>query len=220
MQGSSYRINQPTIEPFDVYTRDYDEWFDIYPQVYESELRAIRSLMPKFERGLEIGTGTARFSKPFGIINGIDPARSPSNLALANGIEIVNAVGEALPYKNESFDLALIVTTLCFFNDINVSFREAHRVLQTNGCIIIGLVDKDSKLGRIYQENKEGNPFYSSAKFFRATEVCELLRNSGFVDPSFAQTVFNTNLDQIMKEEPVKSGFGEGAFVVIKMKKL
>jgi SAM-dependent methyltransferase len=219
MRSPEYKVDRPTIEPFNIHTLDYDEWFDTYPFVYESELSAIRTLLPRFERGLEIGSGTARFSRPFGIVDGIDPARNLSTVALTKGIEVVNAVGEALPYKSESFDLALVVTTLCFFNDIYISFREAHRVLQRNGCIMIGLVDKDSKLGRIYQENKMGNPFYSSAKFFRTIEVCEILKKSGFVNPSFAQTVFNTNLEEIREEEPVKDGWGEGAFVVIKVKK-
>jgi len=44
------------------------------------------------------------------------------------------------------------------------------------------------------------------------------LKKAGFKNFIFAQTIFNT-LDKIKKEEPVRYGYGEGSFVVIRAQK-
>ena len=160
------RMLSPRIEPFETHTLEYEKWFDNHAEVYESELQAIRTVLPKFDRGLEIGVGTGRFSQPFGIQNGAEPARNALKLATSRGIEVLDGVGEALPYRNESFDLALIVTSICFFSNVNLSLSEAYRVLKHGGYMIIGFVDKDSKLGQMYQERREESPFYGSANFY------------------------------------------------------
>jgi hypothetical protein len=46
-------------------------------------------------------------------------------------------------------------------------------------------------------------------------EVVFNLKKAGFQDLSFSQTIFH-NLDEIKKIEPIKEGYGEGSFVVIK----
>lgn len=208
----------PKIRPFQMNTVRYEKWFEIHSYVYLSELEAIRSLLPEFSQGVEIGVGTGRFSSPFGIKNGVEPALNALKLAREKGIEVVNAVGETLPYRDQNFDLALIVTTICFFSDVKASLRETFRVLKSRASIIIGFVDKDSLLGKIYQEMREENPFYSSANFIAADEVYEFLRAVGFHDIVFVQTVFK-RLKEIKQVEPVKRGYGEGSFVVARATK-
>ena len=208
----------PTIKPFETYTARYEKWFEIHKAVYQSELNAIRMLIPKFGQALEIGVGTGRFSEPFGIQHGIDPARSPLKLSSSKGIEIVNGVGEALPYVDNSFDLALIVTTICFFADVNTSLKEAFRILKPKGSLVVGLVDKDSLLGRLYQKRRSESPFYSSAHFYGAKQVSRLLGTVGFEDLKFVQTIFKS-LAEIGQVEPVRPGFGEGSFVAVRARK-
>ena len=208
----------PKIRPFQINTARYEKWFEIHPYVYLSELEAIRSLLPEFSQGVEIGVGTGRFSSPFGIKNGVEPALNALKLARGKGIEVVNAVGETLPYKDQNFDLALIVTTICFFSDVKASLKETLRVLKSRGSAIVGFVDKDSLLGKMYQEMREESPFYSNANFIAANEVSEFLRAVGFQDLIFVQTVFKT-LKEIKQVEPVKQGYGEGSFVVVRATK-
>lgn len=208
----------PRIEPFEAHTIEYEKWFDNHAKVYESELQAIRRVLPKFDRGLEIGVGTGRFSQPFGIQNGVEPARNALKLAASSGIEVVDGVGEALPYRSESFDLALIVTSICFFSNVSLSLRESYRILKHGGSLVIGFVDKDSELGKMYQERSEESPFYSSANFYGASELKELVLRVGFVDLVPVQTVFKS-LNEINAVEPVKQGYGEGSFVVLRSRK-
>ena len=209
------RLVSPKIEPFELNVDRYEKWFEIHDNVYRSELKAIRSILTKFSQGLEIGVGTGRFSKPFNIQNGIEPAKNALRIASSRGVEGVQAVGEALPYSNWSFDLALIVTTICFFSDVGLSLKEAFRVVRPRGSVVIGFVDKDSKLGKMYQERREESPFYGAAEFYSANEVKEFLERTGFVNLIFIQTIFKT-LAEIKRIEPIKRGYGEGSFVVVR----
>lgn len=208
----------PKIAPFETDTARYEKWFEVHKNVYLSELNAIRAILPEYSRGLEVGVGTGRFSHPFGIRNGIDPSRNALNLARKRGIEVVAGVGEALPYARKSFDLALIVTTICFFSDVSAALKEVFSVLRPTGSLVIGYVDKYSTLGREYQEKRSGSPFYRSATFIGTSELSQSLLAAGFDDLVFVQTVFK-RLEEIKEVEPVKQGFGEGSFVAVRAKK-
>jgi hypothetical protein len=64
-------LSTPKTEPFVLYYRRYDDWFERHRAAYLSELLAIRALLPWEGRGLEIGVGTGRFAGPLArIIHG------------------------------------------------------------------------------------------------------------------------------------------------------
>ncbi len=96
---------------------EYDEWFETHKWVYQSEVEAVRRFIPKTGEGIEIGVGTGRFSTPFGIKVGIEPAPAMAEIARKKGITVYEAKAEHLPFQDNSFDFALIVTTLCFLED-------------------------------------------------------------------------------------------------------
>ena len=201
------------IEIFNKYAEMYDEWYDENKFIYLSEINALRRFIPK-GRGLEIGVGTGRFSIPFNIKYGVDPSKRMSEIAKKRGINVHIGYGENLPYKNNSFDFILITTTLCFVDDPIKVLKESKRVLKPGGRIIIGIIDKDSFLGKIYQSKKEGNPFYKHAKFLSAREVIDYLKDLKFRNIEVVQTIFK-KLEEINEIEEVKDGYGEGGFVVI-----
>jgi len=47
-----------------------------------------------------------------------------------------------------------MVTTVCFVDDVLKAFKECFRVLKNSGTILIGFVDRESTIGKIYQANK------------------------------------------------------------------
>lgn len=49
----------PRAAPFDVHHRRYEDWFASHEPAYQSELLAVRALLPWRGRGLEIGGGAA-----------------------------------------------------------------------------------------------------------------------------------------------------------------
>jgi SAM-dependent methyltransferase len=209
------RNNIMKVEPFEHYMVNYEEWFERNTFAYEAELQAVNLLLPKSGTGIEIGVGTGRFAAPLGIRIGVEPAQAMRMVAQERGLEVIGGVAEALPFQDEQFDFTLMVTTLCFVDDVELAFHEAWRILKPGGCFINGFVDRDSFLGKIYQQYKDQNVFYKVAHFYSVDEVMFSLKKARFQHFTFTQTVFH-NLDEIIKAEPVKEGYGEGAFVVVR----
>ena len=205
-------------KPFDKYTAQYEQWFELNKYAYESEILAIKALLPATGEGLEIGVGSGLFAKPFGIKYGIDPSEKMREMARKRGIDAIDGTAESLPYDDSRFDFALMVTTICFLDDIEAALKEAHRVIKPGGSLIIGFVDKNSALGKQYLQHKNESLFYGIATFYSVDEVIFFLKKAGFKDYTFTQTVFHY-LHDIHVVEPVKEGYGEGSFVAVRAKK-
>jgi SAM-dependent methyltransferase len=205
----------PKIKSFEQHTNQYENWFENNQFAYESEVQAVKALIPVNKTGVEIGVGTGRFASPLGIKAGIEPSKAMGKIARQRGIEVFEGVAEALPFDDNEFDFALMVTTICFLDDVELSFKEAHRVVKPGGAFIVGFVDRNSPIGILYEKHKNENVFYKNATFFSIDEITSYFEKAGFADFSFTQTIFS-NLDEISDVEPVKEGYGEGSFVVVK----
>ena len=197
---------------FDEHYKQYDEWYDRNKFAYLSELEAVRKILPGEGYGLEIGTGSGRFAAPLGIAVGIDPSKRMVELARKRGVGARLGSGENLSFKDSSFDYVAMIVTLCFVRDPREVIKESARVLKKKGKIIVGIVDKDSFLGKFYREKK--SKFYEQARFFSVNEVIGLLKEAGFGDFSHYQTLFDFPGKINSVEEP-REGFGKGGFVVI-----
>jgi SAM-dependent methyltransferase len=204
----------PKISPFEKYPDKYDGWFEKNRWVYEAELRAVKAMIPTGSHGLEIGVGTGRFAGPLGIKNGVEPSKLMREIAQKKGIRVLEGVAERLPFDDSRFDFVLMVTTVCFIDDIGKALLEVYRVLSEAGILIIGFVDRNSKIGKSYIERRKENVFYKEATFFSVDELVECMNQAGFTDLRFNQTIFGT-LAKTGKDEPVKPGHGKGSFVVI-----
>lgn len=203
------------IEPFEKYALEYEAWFESNRFVYESELRAIKEKLPQRGVGIEVGVGSGRFAAPLDIKIGVDPSARMRTLARSRGITAIDAVAEKLPFDEGRFSFVLMVTTICFLDDIQAAFEEAFRVLKRGGGLIIGFIDKDSSVGVSYQQRKSESVFYKTATFYSVDEVISHLERTGFSNLGFSQTIFRRP-SEIKSIEPVKKGYGEGSFVVVK----
>ena len=153
------------ISAFNQYAEEYDKWFDLNPFAYESELLAIKRFFPRRGKGLEIGVGTGKFALPLGIKVGIEPAKAMAVIARQRGIEVHEAVAENLPFENGTFDFVLMVTVLCFLHNPQTAIEEIARVLKPGGSLIIGMIDRESFLGKIYESKKAKSLFYQRCAF-------------------------------------------------------
>jgi len=208
----------PKVESFDRYTNRYEEWFEQHPLVYQSELRAVKELLPAEGTGIEIGVGTGRFAAPSRIEFGLDPSLNMLRVAAERGIHVIGGQAEKLPFGTGVFDFALMVTTICFLDNVEAALHEVYRVLKPGGSLLIGFVDRHSSLGEKYQKNKAKNPFYREATFYTAEEVTSILKQAGYRDLIFRQTIFQS-LESLQAIEPVEAGFGRGAFIVTRGEK-
>jgi SAM-dependent methyltransferase len=204
---------------FDKAHSRYEAWFECHEKAYYAELLAIRAFLPHDGLCIEIGVGTGRFAAPLGVRVGLDPSAPMLRYAAKRGIICVQGVAEALPFRSSVFDCALVVTTICFVDDPQVLFSEVCRVLKPGACVVVGFIDRNSPLGRLYQAARAENVFYRHATFYSPEEVEKLLHNAGLSRQLWGQTLFQP-LEEMTEIEPLREGRSEGAFVVVKAYKV
>lgn len=129
-------------------------------------------------------------------------------------MRVYEAFAEKLPFDDEHFDFALMVTTVCFLEDPVRAFREAGRILKPGGVLILGTLDKNSHAHEKYESHMDRSRFYSHAYFYSVEQILMWLKEAGFVQDRIVQTVFKKpeGLEAI---DEVKDGYGEGIFAVI-----
>jgi ubiquinone/menaquinone biosynthesis C-methylase UbiE len=209
-----------TTDVFNENIKDYEAWYEEYPEVYYSELEAIKEQflkLPENLKGIEVGVGTGRFAKPLGIKVGVEPSEEMAVLARKRGIEIVKGTAENIPFKDLQFDFVLFVT-ICYLYNIKEALREANRVLKPKGSVIIGFIDKHGLIGKMYEEKRKESTFFKHATFYSVDHVKRLLKQAGFKDLHFTETLFG-GLNDIKKIQMPEEGYGKGSFVVVKAQK-
>ena len=202
---------------FSDHVDDYEKWYEEYAEVYDSELVALRehfNELPENLHGIEVGLGTGRFSRPLDIKEGIEPSEAMAQVAMSRGIEIMGGIAERLPYADLRFDFVLFVT-ICHLDSPKVAFEEAFRVLKHKGSVIIGFLDRDQAIATSYKERGQQSTFYTNARFYTVPRISTLLKEVGFKNPQWTQTLFG-ELEDITSVQQPQPGTGEGSFVVVR----
>ncbi|MBI3596744.1 MAG: class I SAM-dependent methyltransferase [Nitrospirae bacterium] len=217
----------------------YDAWYrtPLGAAAHALESDAIFALaeVKTGERVLDVGCGTGIYTLELARrdvhVVGVDPsmemiliAREKVRQAGLKGYVICGSA-EALPFRPERFDLALAVTSLCFVGRPDRAVEEMHRVLKSDGRIVVGELNRFSlwallrRLKGLFMDT-----IYNRAHFWSRRELERLLRQSGF-HPSAIRTLlyfppvpFRTFLKSYLFFEVVikKMLPGTGAFLAIK----
>jgi ubiquinone/menaquinone biosynthesis C-methylase UbiE len=214
---------------FDERAEEYDLWFEENGLILQAEINALRPFVPRIGTGLEVGVGTGRFAASLGVEVGIDPARRALQIARARAIKVCQAFGEHLPFEANHFDYVLLVTIDPFVPDVTGLLNEIRRVLKPKGPLILGMIDKGSPLGQIYEAHKGEDPFYQVAQFHTTNEIIAYLEQTGFEVLQTRQTITgipDTTVTTEQVEEgyavdalQIQEGHGEGAFVALSAEK-
>ena len=206
----------PVVAPFEEHTDRYDRWFESHETVHESELAAVRRALPSVapDEAVEIGVGSGQFAAPLGIGLGVDPSPAMLSRALDRGVTAIQGVAEAVPLRDDSVSAAVLVTTICFVDDVARTLTEARRVLAPGGTLVIGFVARESPLGERYREKRDSNPFYRDATFVAVPDLLDALDRAGFENIEAVQTLFGEpgSMDE---PDPIEEGWGNGSFVVV-----
>ncbi|MEM3325513.1 MAG: methyltransferase domain-containing protein [Thermoplasmata archaeon] len=203
---------------FDRNFKEYEIWFEKNWIIFENEVNLLKSFIKNKKIGIEIGVGTGRFAQILGTKFGIDISLNMLRIAKMRGIEVLLAFGEKIPFKDETFDYATLIVTICFLNDPKKVLNEINRIIKKDGKLYLAFIESESKYGKYYEKLKENNVFYKEAKFYSSKQIKELLQDSKFEVVRWAQTLFNEPGVQI--KEKWESGNDKGSFIVVEAKKL
>jgi ubiquinone/menaquinone biosynthesis C-methylase UbiE len=205
--------------PFETSADVYDRWYDNFPRIFQSEILALRAVLPHPGEWVEVGVGTGRFAAELGIRTGIEPAEGMAILARRRGIDVIHGVAEALPLTSGSVDCVLFITSLCFVGDIETALEEAFRVLRPDGCCVIGLLPLDSALGQATQAHASEDHFFKNAHLRTKDEVLKALQTSGFELEQSAQALWGSPAGFEAELPSQKSGHDCGSFVAFRAAK-
>ena len=198
--------------PFDIYTEEYEAWFKEKRAFFQSELLALKQVVPIGKKGVEIGIGGGIFAEKLDIKFGIDPSGNMLRYARQRNRYVVRGFAEDLPFPDNRFDFAVFITSVCFISDPAKALAEAYRIVKRNGDLIIAFLDRESTLGQILTAEKKDSKFYRDANFYSVKEMIALMESNHFEVRKIYQTL--TDMQKNETENPVE-GFGKGSFIVI-----
>jgi ubiquinone/menaquinone biosynthesis C-methylase UbiE len=215
---------------FDKYARNYDLWYEepFGKSAFKLELDCINKILNYTNKSifsyksLEIGVGSGRFAQDLKITYGIDTSIELLKLAKKKGVLGILGKAENLPFKNSSFDLVLIVVSICFFENPELALKQVWRILKEDGNLVIGLILSESLWAKFYKEKaKKGHPIYSNAHFYSYSELNSMLIKNNFKIEKIYSTLFENPQDQKpIENRAIKEGFyKEGGFFCIIAKK-
>jgi ubiquinone/menaquinone biosynthesis C-methylase UbiE len=144
------------------------------------------------DRVLDVGCGHGRTIERAaetvgddGFVGGIDASEQMLRIATrrcqrlidAGRVRLTLADSARLPHPDESFDKAVTVHTLYFWDDPRRHLRELHRVLRPGGRLVVGFHSKGTATTSTCPE--------SVYTLYEVGEVGSLLRDADFTDVSF-----------------------------------
>lgn len=208
--------------PFDTLADRYDAWFDQEgKQIFEIEVEAINTILHRLPKPwLEVGIGSGRFAKALGIKIGIDPSTELVRKARDRGVDVHSGIAEKMAFSDASFGTVFLIVTICFLNSPVDAFQEIHRILFSDGKLVIGLVTRESPWGQFYKVKKEEeHPFYRFARFFSYDEIKKMLSDSGFAIEKTVSTLFQRPGNIAHIEEPRDGYWANAGFTIILARK-
>jgi len=210
---------------FDVFAERYDAWYDkpFGKSAFNLEKACIASLCKNLTQPfLEIGVGTGRFAEVLKIEYGIDSSVGVLRFAKKRGAAVIRGKGEKLPFPNKSFGAVFIIVTLCFVDEPIKVLEEASRTLRDDGCIILGLILRESPWASFYMsKGSAGNIFYKVARFYSLNELEVLLQKTNLKITGASSTILEAPTEKPLRfENPRKGCHKDAGFVAMKVGKL
>ncbi len=143
------------------------------------------------KRVLEVGVGSGRIGFPLlkevrPWLVGLDLSREMLELAKAKmssykqKYDLILGDAEHLPFKSETFDAAITISTMHYFTDSEISLTEFSRVLKEKGTFIYGDLALHELDNRSFLDTLEKTLSQAHVKYFKPSEMKKLVENHGF----------------------------------------
>jgi len=175
---------------FDLIADRYDRWYAssrgaMYDRLEKKLIAYILPSAGEGQRALEVGCGTGHWSEYFSNrgfeVTGVDVSKEMIEVAKNKHIaksQFQVADGENLPFADESFDLAVAVTTLEFTANPEKMVSEMARcVKKPAGKLIVGVLNALCSYNQKRKNKSHG--VYSAANLLSPEQIKELLERFG-----------------------------------------
>lgn len=178
-------------ESFHRQAGDYDGHAVVQRRVVERLTGLLQAEGVRPARLLDVGAGTGRLLArlheiyPDSLSVGADLAfgmcRAASARLEQEGVHLVNADAERLPFAGGSFDLALSTSTFQWLTSLDAAFDEVQRVLSPGGLFCFALFGEKTlfELRDSYKTALKGGADRSHS-FFAQADVLTALKRAGF----------------------------------------
>lgn len=224
---------------FDEYANAYDAWFLDNRNVLYSELNLVASVVKGAKKVLSVGCGSGLFEKLLrderGIVitDGIEPSTGMADIARRRGLRVTVATAEEADFGHGDYDLILFNGTPSYIAGLADVVKKAYDALPAGGRIVLIDVPKESSYGIMYNLAKAlgtwdhpllagvypPNPypmeFVNVANWRTTAEKVAMLKDAGFSDITFSQTLTAHPLYSDSVEEQPVEGCDRGDYVAV-----
>lgn len=236
---SGFLIYSVMKDSFDKYAEKYDSWFLKNKNVLYSELKLVAFFLKNAGDILSVGCGSGLFEmllqKEYDIAvkYGIEPSKSMADIARKRGMIVKTETAEDGDFGQNLYNTILFNGTPSYINDLQKAFTKTYDALRAEGKIVVIDVPKESSYALLYNLAKvlgkwdhpmlEGiqprDPypieFVKAASWRTTAEKTNLLKNAGFCDFDYAQTLTKHPVYSDNELEEPRKGYDCGDYVAI-----
>lgn len=224
---------------FDEYASVYDAWFLDNRNVLYSEVNLVASVLKDAGLILSVGCGSGLFEKilkeekGISITYGIEPSAGMAEIARRRGLNVTEVTAEDAVFEPGVYDTIMFNGSPSYITDLAAVLKKVYAALRPGGRVVLIDVPKESSYGMMYNLAKalgtwnhpllEGvyppkpypMEFVNVANWRTTDEKVTLLKESGFINLEFAQTLTTHPLySDLVEEQPVE-GFDRGDYVAV-----
>lgn len=224
---------------FDEHAEQYDAWFLDNKNVLYSEVRLVAKVLEGAGKILSVGCGSGLFEKilreefAIDIRDGIEPSGDMAAIAEKRGIRVKKTTAENADFGKDEFDTILFNGSPGYISRLGDVVEKAYGALPKNGRLILIDIPKESGYGLLYNLAKtlgtwqnlllEGcfppTPYpielVDQAHWRTTAEKTEIMKEVGFSDISYFQTLCSSPVFSNNEIEDPREGFTCGDYVAV-----
>jgi len=175
------------VTAFQTIAPSYDQWFTtpLGQYVAEQEIQQLQQLLNRLrpQTALDIGAGTGFATRILfeagWNVTAVEPSEAMQTIGRQKlpAVRWIAAVAEHLPFQDEAFACVLFFATLEFVDNPQQAIKEALRVLQPGGHLIIGFLEVESSWVAVYRHHADlGELPWRVARFYDQQQLETMVR--------------------------------------------
>ena len=225
-------------QKFDGYAAQYDEWFMKNDNLFTSELRLFQKALGDItgKKLLSVGCGSGLFESYIDCTNveGIEPSEDMGKIAEKRGVNVISfSMIEDVELQDNTYDIIYFNGSSSYMEDLKPVYGKCRRALKEGGRLILLDVPKESAFGFMYLLGKSLNTYdheylegampslpyplalAASGVWHTTEEKINVLKDLGFDNFTYYQTLIKNPLYTNEESEEVSEGYKSGGYVAI-----